>query len=89
MKPIQEYLARCREKTVWNEGNQTLYDLCEKYPNHTDPSQIVAKTWLIGRSYSVALERRKGAMESNEVYYREKIPQVFMNSKLDCPDPLL
>ena len=83
MKPLDQYLASCREPTVWEVGNQTLYDLCEKYPTHTDSSQIVAKTWLIGRTYSVALERRKGASESNEVYYREKIPNVFKDSSLD------
>jgi hypothetical protein len=83
MKSLDEYLQSCQEPTVWEVGNQTLYDLCAKYPTHTDPSQIVAKTWLIGRTYSVALERRKGATESNEVYYREKIPHVFKDSKLD------
>lgn len=83
MISFDQYLTSCQEPTVWEIGNQTLYDLCERYPAHTDPSQIVAKTWLIGRTYSVALERRKGATESNEVYYREKIPQVFISSKLD------
>lgn len=83
MTSLDEYLCNCQEPTVWEVGNQTLYDLCAKYPAHTDPSQIVAKTWLIGRTYSVALERRRGAFESNEVYYREKIPQVFSSSHLD------
>ncbi|GAB4019158.1 hypothetical protein [Spirosoma koreense] len=83
MTSLDECLRNCQEPTIWEVGNQTLYDLCAKYPTHTEPSQIVAKTWLIGRTYSVALERRRGARESNEVYYREKIPQVFMSSLLD------
>ena len=83
MKSLDQLLSSCQERTVWHEGNQVLYDLCQKFPDHKDPGQIVAKTWLIGRAYSVALERRKGAAESNEVYYREKIPPIFMNSELD------
>lgn len=48
---IQNYRANLAGSTRWGLANQTLYDLCKEYPNHTDADQIVAKLWLIGRSY--------------------------------------
>ena len=42
----------------WRIGNQVLYDLCSRYPMHKHPAEIVAKVWLIGRSYSASVERK-------------------------------
>lgn len=42
----------------WELGNRVLYNLCSDYPNHTDPEEIRAKIWLIGRSYAASIERR-------------------------------
>ncbi len=44
--------------SIWYKGNQILYDLCRENPRHDDLQMTVAKSWLIGRTYSVALERR-------------------------------
>lgn len=40
-------------------GNQTLYNLCEKYPlSEKNKDGISAQMWLIGRSYAASPERR-------------------------------
>lgn len=59
---------------IGDKGNQVLYDLCRESPKHTDESEIRAKIWLIGRAYSVAIERRKKHLvgkskKSNDEFY--------------------
>ena len=41
-------------------GNKILYDMCATKPRHDDIDIIVGKIWLIGRSYSAAIERKAG-----------------------------
>ena len=36
----------------WVFGNNVLYDLCASYPLHSDPGEVIAKIWLIGRGYA-------------------------------------
>ena len=43
----------------WDLGNKILYDMCQQYPFHNKSSEVIAKVWLIGRSYAAAIERRK------------------------------
>lgn len=38
-------------------GNDILYDMCARYPRHIDESEVLARVWLIGRSYAVSIER--------------------------------
>ena len=42
-------------------GNQVLYRMCREQPHHTDIDVISGKIWLIGRAYTVPIERRAGA----------------------------
>lgn len=44
---------------IWDLGNEVLYKLCADFPDHKTDSVIIAKTWLIGRAYAAALERRR------------------------------
>ena len=46
-------------KHPWDLANKTLYDLCSKHPNHKNNEEIIAKVWIIGRTYAAAIERRK------------------------------
>lgn len=57
-------IASMRRRRVWDLGNRVLYDLCQSHPEHTRDDEIVAKIWLIGRSYAASIERRKNAMGS-------------------------
>lgn len=63
---------------VWDKGNDFLYDLCKKYPYHKNIDEIIAKIWLIGRSYAAALERRKENKDSNDAFY------VWAADKIRC-----
>jgi hypothetical protein len=42
-------------------GNEILYRMCAEEPLHEDIDVIKGKIWLIGRSYSAAIERKAGA----------------------------
>lgn len=58
---------------MWNLGNKVLYDLCDEYPDHTDDQKIVAKVWLIGRSYAAAVERGRSVdtdAQTTEAFYK-------------------
>lgn len=63
--------------------NKVLYDLCEEHFDHTSPNAIVAKTQLIGRTYAVALERRKNKKEINDNFYADSVVKTFKESVLD------
>ena len=68
----------------WFLSNKVLYDLCEMYPKHNDLHQIVAKIYLIGRSYAVAVERRTNAKETEEGnFYYDYIAPAIKNSDID------
>lgn len=64
-------------------GNDILYDMCRKYPYHTDESEIIAKVWLIGRSYAVSIERSKKRKEEkasgqvSDDFYADTIAPYF------------
>ena len=53
----------------WMLGNNILYKMCSDHPNHTDPEEIRAKIWLIGRSYAAAIERRTKKKHINDDFY--------------------
>lgn len=76
---MQKYvrLALARH-TVWDIGNRTLYDLCARHPHHREIDCIVAKVWLIGRSYAAAIERRrdKGEVGSDDFYLKVVGPTI-------------
>lgn len=53
----------------WKIGNDILYDMCKKYPDHTDTDEIAAKAWIIGKSYSTQLERYLCVPKGQDFYY--------------------
>jgi len=69
--------------TVWNLGNDVLYQLCKKYPEHKTPEEIAAKIWLIGRAYAAAIERRKNKDEENDAFYESTVLPIMQRSALD------
>ncbi len=79
--------AQSDEHDPWRLGNQALYDLCRKYPKHVDDAEIIAKVWLIGRTYAASLERGKGdavgADVSNDRFYTDHVTRVLRASVLD------
>jgi hypothetical protein len=71
----------------WDLGNKILYDMCKKYPWHKEKSEIIAKVWLIGRSYAAAIERRRHTKEeifdSADSFYVKKVAPMILKSDID------
>ena len=75
---IAQYQKTKASSTRWKLANDTLYNLCNKYPLHTNADEIVAKMWLIGRSYAAAIERRTNADGfSGDFYYDAVAPELL------------
>lgn len=81
--------ARAKEEDIWTVFNRVLYQLCKDYPGHSDLSQVVTKIMIIGKTYSVPIERRR--IRPNETklaiepYYRavaKKIIDLDLDAKL-------
>lgn len=80
---LKEKIRKSKEGSIWDLGNQVLYDLCEKYPEHKTEEEIIAKIWLIGRSYAAAIERRRMDDKiANDMFY-EKAAQEIKQSSID------
>ena len=81
----QQLIANSLENKPWDFGNKILYDLCRKKPLHKKQEIVIAKIWLIGRSYSAALERfakEDGDLVGDE-FYETTIWQTFRDSEID------
>jgi hypothetical protein len=77
-------LKSIEKKTPWDFGNEVLYRLCEEHPNHTNEDAILAKIWLVGRSYSAAIERRKDSREVNgEAFYTTIVGPKMRRANID------
>ncbi|HOR13302.1 MAG TPA: hypothetical protein PKX46_05200 [Clostridia bacterium] len=74
---VQAYLSTA--STRWKLGNKVLYDLCKEHPEHIDADEIVAKIWLIGRSYAAAIERRKNKQSFTGDFYYEKVAPTILS----------
>lgn len=69
--------------TPWDFGNSILYKLCKDNPTHDKLEIVIAKIWLIGRSYAAAIERRKEKSSGNDDFYINRVAPAIRESKLD------
>jgi hypothetical protein len=72
---VRKALANC----AWDLGNAVLYDLCKEHPAHKTNREIIAKVWLIGRSYAAAIERhriKKRVLKGDNFYEGEVLPKM-------------
>jgi hypothetical protein len=69
----------------WQVGNAVLYDLCSSRSAHCEESEVIAKMWLIGRSYAAAIERRKNKSKSdaNDDFYIKTVAPTIIRSPID------
>jgi len=82
--PTKKQLDKAIQGNVWDLGNNALYKLCRDNFEHDQPNKILAKTWIIGRSYAVALERNKKKSEIiNNDFYTKDVASTFMNQELN------
>ena len=87
-KQLKESLDDKSER--WNFANDILYKMCKENPKHENEHVIVAKIWLIGRSYAAAIERTEKARESNDFYYEKvvKLLETKIHDELEIHDEL-
>lgn len=88
----KEFIDKLRSKipknlnSKWDFGNGILYDMCRNYNLHEEVDKVIAKIWLIGRSYAAAIERMKGRKENKENiddFYIKKVAPRIIDSDLD------
>src|SRR5438477_314230 len=77
-KLTSEFVEGALLEKVWDVGNGVLYDLCAANPEHTRDDVIIAKIWLIGRTYAAAIERRR-----DNVYARFSLRCRDLNQRID------
>lgn len=65
-------------------ANSILYKMVEDYQSNADIDSVVAKIWLIGRSYSASVERRKNKSKtSNGDFYYDYVGPAICRSNID------
>ncbi len=69
----------------WRVGNAVLYELCSSRAAHCEESEVLAKIWLIGRSYAAAIERRKNksSSDANDDFYIKTVAPTIIRSPID------
>ncbi len=80
-----DFVARAIGRSVWDFGNRVFYDLCANHPHHDEDDVIVAKVWLIGRSYAAAIERRRSNTPSlnGDAFYERSVAPNIRKSGID------
>ena len=81
--PTEATLDALKEASIWDLGNEVLYRLCESHPAHRSKQEIVAKVWLIGRSYAASIERRKPDGLDTESFYSGAVVDAMRSSSID------
>jgi hypothetical protein len=77
-------IERATQPGLWDFGNKVLYDLCKNHPKHDDSGLIIAKIWLIGRSYAAAIERRRANLDKpGDDFYISKVAPAILGSDID------
>ena len=82
-----EYSGRKEYGKRWEFANDILYNMCEDNLGHNDKHVIVAKIWLIGRSYAAAIDRRKLKTNiSTEKFYYDHVAESIWNIREDLDE---
>jgi hypothetical protein len=83
-KLTSEFIKRALLEKVWDVGNQVLYDMCAANREHTRDDVIIAKIWLIGRTYAAAIERRRDKGDAvGDAFYETKVAPQIRDSDID------
>ena len=76
--------AALQRQSVWDLGNEVLYRLCREHPDHRSADAVLAKVWLIGRSYAAAIERRRNTgLAKGDDFYFEVVGPSMRKSDVD------
>ena len=64
-------------------ANRVLYKMVEEHPSHKDENEIVAKMWIIGRTYAAAIERRPNKSKTPGDFYYKYVAPKLKESEID------
>jgi len=81
--PLSDLVQSAKALSPWRVGNDVMYELCRARPGHTDEADVIAKIWLIGRTYAAAIERRKNKSDENDNFYVDTVAPSIVRSPLD------
>lgn len=81
---MRALIEKALAPSPWDLGNDVLYDLCRSHPTHCEESVVIAKIWLIGRSYAAAIERRLEKTEENDDFYVNSVASAIIKSDIDA-----
>ena len=76
-------IKSAKAQSPWRVGNDVLYELCRTRPTHKKVPDVLAKVWLIGRSYAAAIERRRNKGGLNDDFYINEVAPAIIGSKID------
>lgn len=82
---FEQIIERGRD---WDLANNCIYRLFKENFEHDPAQKIIAKTWILGKTYSVALDRgrkkkNKGEDIDGNTFYSETIPKKIQWTELD------
>jgi hypothetical protein len=80
---LNKLIEKATATSPWDVGNDVLYRLYRTRPLHIDVPDVIAKVWLIGRSYAAAIERRKNEAGENNDFYIDVVGPKIVASDLD------
>ena len=76
----ESYRDACQEyKERWAALDQVLYELCDKYRDHSTLRAIYAKLWIIGRTYATGIERKIESTGSQGSSLEQLAEYLFAN----------
>ena len=79
-----KFVKKALSAKAWDFGNQVLYKLCAANPGHTRDDIIIAKVWLIGRTYAAAIERRRSTAGAvGDAFYETVVAPKIRRSGID------
>ncbi len=83
-KLTPEFVEGALLEKVWDVGNQILYNMCAANREHTRDDVVIAKIWLIGRTYAAAIERRRDKGDAiGDAFYETKVGPQIRGSDID------
>lgn len=78
------FVRRAIDDSVWDLGNEVLYDLCRKHPSHRSDDEVLAKVLLIGRVYAASIERRRDNRDiRGDDFYLDVVVPTIRRSDID------
>jgi hypothetical protein len=81
--PTKAEIDECLKPSPWDLGNSVLYQFCQLHFEHKRLDEIIAKAWLIGRSYAAAVERRRNNNAISDDFYVNIVAPTIQKSHID------